>query len=170
MKGKIIVVDIEKCLGCHSCRLQCAMAHSTFKTMAEAASADKKPVSRIIVEQINDWAVPFHCRHCDDAPCMAICPSNAITRQHDGAPVVLDSGRCIGCHACILACPFGVIKQAPDNKNLVKCDLCIDRLEEGQVPACVEACPTKAVKYISVEEYNSAKRREHVEKYIATLD
>jgi carbon-monoxide dehydrogenase iron sulfur subunit len=101
---------------------------------------------------------------------MAICPSNAITRQHENAPVMLDSSRCIGCHACILACPFGVIKQSPDNKNLVKCDLCFHRLEEGREPACVEACPTKAVKYISVEEYNSAKRREHVEKYIATLD
>lgn len=170
MNGKIIVVDIEKCLGCHSCRLQCAMAHSKFKTLAEAVYADTKPVSRIIVEQVNDMAVPFFCRHCDNAPCITICPSKAITRQHDGAPVVLDSERCIGCHACILACPFGVIKQSPDTKNLVKCDLCVERLQEGEMPACVTACPTKAVKYITVEEYNSNKRREHGEKYIATLD
>ena len=166
---KMIVVDINKCLGCHSCELACAVAHSKSKNLMEAIFEPEKSAHRIILDQIGDSTVPMHCRHCEDAPCVTVCPSGAITRPAPDSPVVLDSNKCIGCHACIMVCPFGVIRIGPTGKSMIKCDLCIDRLQEGKEPACAEACMTHAIKYISIDEYTAKKREEYTKKYMVAI-
>jgi len=162
---KIIVVNIEKCVGCHSCAINCAVAHSKSKNLIEAIYEKDKPFPKIILEKIEGHVLPIHCRHCEDAPCVEVCPSKAISRSTEASPVVLDSNKCIGCHACIIVCPFGVIKKGPDGKSLIKCDLCVERLNEGREPACVEGCPTGAIKFISIEELSLIKREESIKKY-----
>lgn len=167
--NKIITIDIEKCLACNSCKLSCAVEHSNSKDLFQAIKEEEKPFPRIILEQIGDHVVPIHCRHCEDAPCIIVCPSKAMTRSSEESPVQLDNKRCIGCHACILVCPFGVIKKAPQGKKLSKCDLCLERLEQGKIPACVEACPTGAIQFLTIEEINKKKRVEYLEKYRVAL-
>jgi carbon-monoxide dehydrogenase iron sulfur subunit len=162
---KMIVVDIDKCMSCHSCELACAVARSKSKNLIEAIYEKEKPVSRIILEEIESTTIPIHCRHCEDAPCVEVCPAGAITRPAPDSPVVLDSTKCIGCRACIIVCPFGVIRMGPDGKSVIKCNLCFDRLQMGQEPACAEACTTRAIRYISIEEYTAQKREEYVKKY-----
>lgn len=162
---KIIVVDIDKCMGCHSCALSCAVAHSKSKDLVKAINEKDKPYPKIIIDQIEGKPLPIHCRHCEDAPCVVVCPTGSVSKPTKESPVVLNNDKCIGCHACIIACPFGVIRKGPDGKSLIKCDLCIERLKENGEPACVIACPTKAIKFITVEELNLKKHKEDIEKY-----
>jgi len=162
---KIIVVDINRCMGCHSCELACAVAHSRSKDLVKALYEENPQAPKIILEHFDDKSFPIHCRHCEDAPCIVVCPSKAMSRQSKNDPVVLDRDKCIGCHACIIVCPFGVIKKDRNGKSLIKCDLCFERLEAGENPACVEACPTGAIKFITIEEATKAKRKDILKKY-----
>jgi carbon-monoxide dehydrogenase iron sulfur subunit len=157
---RILFIDVEKCLGCHSCTINCAVAHSRSKDLV-GAMREGSAQPRVFVEALGGKSLPIQCRHCEDAPCITVCPSRAISRASDNSPVVLDNGRCIGCHACIMACPFGVIRKGRDGKTLIKCDLCVERLEEGKEPACVAGCPTGAIRFLSVEEVSAAKRKRY---------
>jgi anaerobic carbon-monoxide dehydrogenase iron sulfur subunit len=88
----------------------------------------------------------LNCRHCDIAPCEAICPRQAIGHTEEPYGVAIDSEKCIGCRACLLVCPFGAIAFDSVEKKMVKCDLC-----QGD-PVCVKFCAYDAIKYIDSEE------------------
>lgn len=151
---KIIVVDIENCMACLGCEVECSIAHSS-KGWLEAI---KQEPPRINVEAVQQYAVPIKCRHCADAPCVKICPTKALNRPDPDGPVLFDQEYCIGCKYCIVACPFGAIAPSHDGKKIVKCDQCIDRLKAGQQPACVAGCPTRAIKFVDAEQYAESKR------------
>jgi len=156
---KVIAINIEKCLGCKSCEMACAVAHSASKVLQEAIQELPRPQRRVRVQTAGGFAVPLQCRHCEDAPCIAVCPTAAIHRHQADGPVLIEQDRCIGCKLCIVVCPFGVIEVSSDAKAVVKCDLCIERTRTGQEPACVEACPTKALKLVSEKELAAGKRQ-----------
>ncbi len=161
---KSLIIHIEKCVGCHSCEFACAVAHSSTKDMMSVIRAGEKPGYRLFVEPYQGMAVPVHCNHCEEAACMLACPTGAIYREEEDGPVLLDVARCIGCKMCVQACPFGVMTVSSDGKGVLKCDLCIERLAEGQVPACVESCKTKAVTFVSEEEASRSKRGKSAER------
>jgi carbon-monoxide dehydrogenase iron sulfur subunit len=163
--NKMIAVDASRCFACRACEIACAVEHSESKSIVEAMHEKKMPVPRIILEWTGDQLVPVHCRHCEDAPCIAVCPAGALARSSDNNPVVLDVALCIGCHACVVACPFGVITKNPNGKGFIKCDLCVQRLGEGQQPACVEACPTRTIEFEKTDDVSAAKRKQ----YLATI-
>ena len=174
---KIIFVDPQKCLACKTCELACAVAHSKSKDLEQAINEFPLPEKRVFVEQIPElpyalypvpYTLPLQCRHCEDAPCVKICPTKALEKSND-EPVLIKNELCIGCKWCILVCPFGVIKLNREGKVIIKCDLCIDRLKDGKEPACVSACPTKALKYKSVEEITAVTRKEAIKKYLVEL-
>jgi len=144
----IIATDLEKCLGCHSCELACAISRSRSKALAEAILELPRPASRVHVLGIGRQPVPLQCHHCEDAPCASVCPTKALYRSEPHQPVLFKREICIGCSSCVLVCPFGVIRRA-DGGVMAKCDLCWDRLADGKQPACVEACPTKARKLVA---------------------
>jgi len=146
--AKVIVADEDRCLGCKSCEIACAIG------------AERPPQSRVHVVPTETYGLPLQCRHCEDAPCMTICPTEAIHRVSEEGPVLLDQERCIGCRFCMLICPFGVIDLSRDGKAMIKCDLCIDRTEAGQEPACVAACPTGALQFRDIDEWLAERRRE----------
>jgi carbon-monoxide dehydrogenase iron sulfur subunit len=156
---RVLICRIERCMACKSCEVACAVAHSKSKDLLGALREEPRPQRRLTVEAVGTQAVPIQCRHCEDAPCMAACPTGAISRTGERGPVLIAEDRCIGCKMCIVACPFGVIDLARDGKAVVKCDLCRDRLAAGEEPACVAACPTGAILLVSVEENNRRKRR-----------
>ncbi len=162
--AKAIVVNIEKCLACKSCEIACALAHSKSKVLEEAVAESPRPQRMVTVEAAGEFGVPIQCRHCEAAPCVEICPTGAIQRQSEEGPIVVDKELCIGCKLCMLICPFGVLRIGTEGRAVIKCDMCLERMEEGQEPACVEACPTKALKLVSLEEITKTKRREASKK------
>lgn len=158
---KEVLVRFDRCLGCRSCEIACAVAHAQDKTLFGAMAQPNPPRKRIFVEQAQDLKVPVTCRHCQDAYCVDACIAGAMHRTPEG--VVTNVGReqkCVGCWMCVMVCPYGVIREEPEERRALKCDRqCLD--EEG-VPACVRACPTKALVYTTVEEFEAEKRRQYL--------
>lgn len=161
MKG-ILVVSAERCLGCKSCELACAVEHSKSRDIFEAIQEYPAPRSRVDVQQGRDFAVPLQCRQCEDAPCVAVCPTKALCRSDTDSPVVIEDELCIGCKWCVLACPFGVITLDGRSHAIIKCDQCFERLERGEMPACVVSCPTKALQFRSLEDIVAEKREAYL--------
>ena len=166
----MVVVNVEKCLGCRSCQIACAVAHSASKDLYQALLETPAPKARVSVEQGRGLPVPVQCRHCEDAPCIAVCPTGALYREDEDSPVVIDDDRCIGCKMCIQVCPFGVISLSGEGKGVLKCDLCVERLAQGQEPACVCACPTGALRFGDVEEASRTKRRRAAEQLLSAQE
>jgi anaerobic carbon-monoxide dehydrogenase iron sulfur subunit len=169
MMSKTIVVNINKCMACKSCELACALVHSKSQTIADAITETPKPQRMVTVEQVGDKGVPMQCRHCENAPCIAVCPTAALHRHEIYDPVLIDRERCIGCRFCLTACPFGVIDMARDGKAVVKCDLCMKRTQAGEMPACVASCPTGALQYCELTEMLINRRRAAAKLAAATI-
>ncbi|MEM4592243.1 MAG: 4Fe-4S dicluster domain-containing protein [Sulfolobales archaeon] len=163
--GEIIYVDIERCVGCLSCYIACAVEHSLTKSLHTAIYETPRPLPRIKVAPALGYNVPIRCMHCEKPPCVEVCPTGALVKAPKG-PVLIKREACIGCKGCILACPYGAVTLSTAEKIASKCDFCFERTEKGLPPACVEACPTKALKYGRVEdvlrEVHERKAREFV--------
>jgi carbon-monoxide dehydrogenase iron sulfur subunit len=151
MGKKVIVFNAARCQGCKTCVVQCAMVHSSADTPAEAVINEAPLQARVHVEAVGDTAIPIQCRQCDDAPCILVCPKEALHRPTPDGPVLLDSELCGGCNLCILACPYGVIDVSVEGKAVVKCDLCFERTETGMLPECVESCPLGGLQVVEVD-------------------
>jgi len=159
MGQKVIVCRIERCLGCRSCEIACTLAHAASDNLYDAVLEEPRPEKRVRVEGTAEFGLPLQCRHCEDAPCLMVCPTHAIQRAGESDPVLIDTTRCIGCRMCVAVCPFGVIEMSRNGRAAVKCDLCIERTKAGKEPACVAACPTKAMRFVDLKEYTKEKRQ-----------
>lgn len=125
----------KDCMGCHACEVACKQEHNL-------------PVGPRLVrvmEKAPDF-IPVYCHHCSKAPCMEACPEKAIYKNELGI-VLIDNTLCIGCMACVEACPFGAMQFYEEQNVAVKCDLCIHRVEKGESPACASVCPTRCISY-----------------------
>lgn len=142
VKQKRIVLDVDRCISCHACDVACYGSHHQKYNLVRS-NFD------ITVN------LPLHCKHCTDAPCLDVCPSEALEKRDDDL-VYHNSFRCIGCLSCTYACPFGVLRAERIRHIVSKCDLCIDRLEEGLEPRCVESCTSGA---LSFEEISSEEEK-----------
>lgn len=153
---KEIFVKTDRCMGCRSCIIACAVTHSESKTLFGAVAQSPGPKNRVYVEWVApDKKVPIVCRQCEDAPCMYACISGAISRNEKGI-VVTDPDKCIGCWTCVMVCPYGVIGRNLETRKAYRCDRCPDR----DIPACVSACPTGALVYDTVPAYSGAVRKQ----------
>jgi carbon-monoxide dehydrogenase iron sulfur subunit len=165
----MIAVDVEKCLACKSCELACAIAHSVARELLGATQERPQPRARVMVMAAGEMAIPLQCRQCEDAPCVAVCPAQALQKPAPDSPVTTRPELCIGCKSCVLVCPFGVISVGAEGKAIIKCDLCLERLEQGEEPACVAACPTHALSLKEVEEIAAEHRRAAAAEMVAAL-
>ena len=147
--NRFIMADSEKCIGCRTCEVACAVSHQEFVT-----ANDFMP--RIRVVKGDSYTTAVGCHQCEDAPCANVCPTGAI-RRSAGAWLV-EQARCIGCKSCMVACPFGAmqVRVVEDRVQALKCDLCAHR--EGG-PACVEACPTHALRCIDPASLRAERLR-----------
>ena len=92
----VIFFDPAKCLGCRSCEVACAVAHSVSKNLTEAIEEFPVPQQRVRVDDLAGSPVPILCKHCEAAPCVQVCPTDAI-KKHSNGPVVVDPELCVGC-------------------------------------------------------------------------
>jgi len=131
----------ENCISCRYCEVACTMVHSKSQDPVKAYKLEGlRP--RPTVEVKGAVSLSVMCRHCKHPFCFDACISGAITVDENGK-VNLDEDRCVGCWNCVLVCPFGAAHPFVERKHSFKCDLC----EERGFPACVEACPNRALIY-----------------------
>jgi len=165
----VITVDIERCMACLTCVVECGMAHVDAEDPDRAPLDEVFRASRVHVEAAGDYAVPVRCRQCEDAPCMKVCPTGAITRKSPKGPVTVDREMCIGCKNCVFACPFGAIYLHEGKNLIVKCDMCADEVAEGRLPVCVRTCPAGALKFERLEDVAARKREQAAQNFLVTF-
>ena len=166
-EAKALLVDISECIGCRACMEGCMQAHDFT---GDAFEVEKlSTTAYTVVEEKGDYFVRKLCMHCVTPSCVSVCPVAALQKTDTG-PVVYDSSRCMGCRYCIQACPFEVPRYEWDSSipSVTKCDMCVERQERGEMPACAEACPVGATVFGTREELlEEAHRRidESPDKY-----
>ena len=151
-----MLIDLTRCTGCQSCALACKESNSLPEADVAPQSLDSDAFTYVEAHQVvtthgetETRYVKRQCMHCLNAACVSACPAAAMHSSGTG-PVVYRSNRCLGCRYCQLACPFEVPRFEWDNgvnPVISKCWLCYDRLQAGQKPACVEACPTGTLRF-----------------------
>jgi Fe-S-cluster-containing dehydrogenase component len=128
------------CMGCHACEVACKQEHGL----------GVGPRLVRVIETSPEFT-PIYCHHCANAPCKEVCPVDAI-RRNDGGIVLIDPALCIGCKACVEACPFGAMQFDDDHDHAVKCDMCMERQREGRGPACAAVCSTGCIVFGSMSQ------------------
>ncbi len=151
---KQVYVRPERCMGCRSCEIGCAVQHSKEKSLFPAVLQSPPPMKRLFVESNSEIRMPIICRHCEDAPCLRSCISGCLYRDEKGL-VRRKKERCIGCWTCMMVCPFGVVTRDKEKRIAVKCDRC----HKLDVPACVNACPTGALVFVDIDDMPKEKRQ-----------
>ena len=165
-----VIVDLERCLACRSCETACAKAHAGFEDIVEAVLSEAHMTPRVRVLAAAGKAVPLQCQHCEDAPCVTVCPSGALYQDEDEGVVRAAPEKCIGCKSCVVVCPFGAVDWDDQERTVVKCDLCEDIIEEGEEPRCVTACPTGARRVVRLEDLSRQRRQEAAERTVALYE
>ena len=135
------IIDNRKCIGCHACTTACKSEHlvpvGVNRTWVKQVEKGQFPDSRRLFSVMR-------CNHCTDAPCVEICPTEALFTRDDGI-VDFDNDRCIGCKSCMQACPYDALYIDPETHTAAKCNYCAHRIDLGLEPACVNVCPEHAI-------------------------
>ena len=135
------LIDHRKCIGCHACSVACKEEHQVplgvYRTWVKYVEKGAFPNTR------RHFTV-LRCNHCEHAPCVTICPVTALYKRSDGI-VDFDPNTCIGCKACMQACPYDALYIDPNNNTAAKCNFCAHRVEVGLQPSCEIVCPTQAI-------------------------
>jgi Fe-S-cluster-containing dehydrogenase component/formate-dependent nitrite reductase membrane component NrfD len=135
------VIDHTRCIGCHACTTACKSENevplSVTRTYVKHVDVGEFPQARR-AHQVT------RCNQCAHAPCVAACPTTAMFKRADGI-VDFDKSICIGCKACMAACPYDAIFINPEDHSAEKCNFCAHRIDMGLEPACVVVCPTEAI-------------------------
>jgi len=145
----IFVTDQSRCIGCGAC-VQACMECGTHRGQS---LIHLEVIDRATTTQ----TAPMVCMHCEDPTCAQVCPADAIKQTEDGIVQSASKPRCIGCSNCVLACPFGVPKYVAEFDQMMKCDMCTDRTSEGNAPMCASVCPSEALWYGPIEQFNATR-------------
>ena len=159
MTKKIFDLDLDRCVGCFACVVACMDQNDIVPT---GGNFMRREVSTMTAKGKIQYA-SLACMHCSDAPCVVSCPTGALFKDEATNLIETDKAKCVGCHSCVMSCPFGAPTFDKDGK-LEKCDGCQLRVEHGLIPACVRTCPTKALRFATVEEIQAGKKMRSLRK------
>ena len=156
-----LVIDLDTCVGCQACVTACKGWNDQGSGLSDQDAYGANP-SGTFLNRVHSYQVdvtdappqivnfPRSCLHCDDAPCVTVCPTGASYKRAEDGIVLVNEDACIGCGLCAWACPYGARELDADQGVMKKCTLCVDRIyndtlpEEDREPACVRTCPTNA--------------------------
>lgn len=152
----IFDIDLERCVGCYACVVAC-MDQNDINVDEEERFRDVSAIRPVYSTTGTLGYVSLACMHCEDAPCVMGCPTGGLQKDPETNMTIVVSSLCIGCHSCIMNCPYGAPRFGPDGK-IRKCNGCLPRTQMGMTPACVRVCPTKALKYDTHENIINLKK------------
>ena len=161
-----MLIDLKRCIGCHNCAVTCKNANNlpadVWWNEVRTDGGIYPDTPEGTYPNLTMEFVPVGCQHCENAPCVEVCPTGATVKREDGI-VVVDNETCIGCESCIQACPYDVrtlIAEEPrfyfdfalgdydapthEIHTVEKCTFCANRIDRGESPACMELCPVRA--------------------------
>lgn len=148
--ARIFFIDPSKCTGCRTCELVCSIINEGIANPCLSRI-------RIIDDKYQGVRVPMICQQCQDAVCISVCPTGALTRYEELGIVRCNEDRCIGCRMCVVTCPFGAMGFDALAKKVFKCELC-----DGD-PECIKCCDEDAIKYVEPDVLMMDKKREAFE-------
>ena len=141
------------CIGCKTCQIACkdknALDLGMLFRRVTHYQVGRYPTART-------YSFAATCNHCEEPACVEICPNEAMYASESDGTVQHDSRRCIGCQYCVNACPYGVPQYSAEEGLVCKCDACIQLRANGEQPACVAACPMRALEFGPVDELRAA--------------
>lgn len=142
-------VNTDRCIKCWACEVACKQWNGI-----KAGNIARRRVIEIdtgTFPNVKRTFVSMTCMHCAQPACMAVCPAGAISKRAEDGIVVVDKDKCIGCHYCFFACPFGIPQY--DENGMDKCDACLGNgRKEGEDPHCVKTCVTQALHFGPLDE------------------
>ena len=177
-----LVIDLDTCVGCHACVISCKEwntggqgaplsdldaygdAEGTFLNRVHSFEVLRPDAPPMVVH------FPKSCLHCEDAPCVTVCPTGASYKRAEDGIVLVNESACIGCGLCAWACPYGAREMDAEAGVMKKCTLCVDRIhnetipEHDRTPACVRACPAGARHFGDLGDPDSAVSRLSAER------
>jgi formate dehydrogenase iron-sulfur subunit len=177
----IKLIDVTKCTGCRGCQVACKQWNElpAEKTIYSGSLQNPKDLTYntwtlIRFDEVEkngklNWLMRHDaCMHCDWPACAKACPSPGALVKTDEGAVVHNPKYCIGCKACIAACPFDIPRFNEEKQNIAKCTLCYDRITDGKQPACVTSCPTGCLSFGTKEKMveTAHKRAEKVKGFV----
>ena len=172
-----LVIDLNVCVGCHACVTSCKQWNTsgTAGHLSDHEPYGENPLG-VFFNRVQTYEVgqfpqtqtvhfPKSCLHCEEPPCVPVCPTGASYKRKEDGIVLVDSDKCIGCKYCSWACPYGAREYDEDRGVMTKCTLCVDRIYDESIaqaqrrPACVNACPTNARLFGDVHDPESEVSR-----------
>jgi len=169
-----VLYDSTRCVGCQSCEVACAEANGLPApdpedypvpgTIRKTNEHRRTVINAFENEEWGEIYVKTQCMHCSQPACASACLTQAMHKTHEG-PVIWRDKKCMGCRYCMVSCPFDMPRFEYDSPNpdIVKCTMCYERVKDGGVPACVEACPGEALTFGPRRELIAEARRRIVE-------
>lgn len=147
--------DASACSGCKACQIACKDKHDLevgrlWRRVYEVTGGGWQPVDSspnpVWENSVFAYNLSLSCNHCEDPLCRTVCPAGAITKRPDGI-VLIETEKCLGCGYCAWACPYGAPQYDAAAGHMTKCTFCADLIDQGRPPACVSACPMRALEF-----------------------
>ncbi len=150
-------INIADCTGCKACQIACKDKNDLpvgirWRRVLEYSGGDWVPAGeQAVPSNVFTYFVSIACMHCEDPPCVDVCPVGGIAKNEDGV-VLVDTDKCIGCRYCEWSCPYGALWFNEETRAMTKCNFCADLVAEGEHPVCVDACPYRAIDFGPLDE------------------